>query len=206
MTQEIVTIPVSGMTCTNCAMNIERGVKKLPGIQSANVNFASEQATVSFNPRDVSVENIIESIHGSGFSVPTAKTEFPVRGMTCANCAMNIERILSKKVPGVVAASVNFASERASVEYVPAVTSMEEMAQRIEQAGFEAIFTTGETSYEDVEKKARDAEIKDQTRKYVIGVVFAVPLFFLSMAPERITSADSMAMSVPVPMAIPTSA
>ena len=179
---ETVTIPVSGMTCANCAMNIERGVKKLSGIQSANVNFAAENATISFDSQDVSIRNIIENIRRSGFSVSIARTEFPVMGMTCANCAMNIERTLNKKVRGVLKASVNFASERASVEYLPSVTSMEEMARAIQKAGFEAILPDEETAYEDTEKAAREAEIKDQTRKFITGVVFAAPLFILSMA------------------------
>lgn len=182
MSQETVTIPVSGMTCASCAMNIERGVKKLSGIQSAAVNFAAENATISFDSQDVSIRNIIENIQRSGFSVSTARAEFPVRGMTCANCAMNIERTLNKKVHGVLKASVNFASERASVEYLPSLTSMEEMARAIQKAGFEAILPDEEASYEDTEKAAREAEIKDQTRKFITGVVFAAPLFILSMA------------------------
>jgi len=182
MSQETLTIPVTGMTCANCAMNIERSVKKLSGIQSANVNFASEHATVSFDSQDVSIHEVIESIKKTGFAVSTTKTEFPVRGMTCANCAMNIERTLNKKVHGVLNASVNFASERVSVEYLPTATALEEMARAIRKAGFEAILPDEETAYEDSEKKAREAEIKDQTRKFVTGVGFAAPLFILSMA------------------------
>ena len=183
MSQETVTIPVSGMTCANCAMNIERSVKKLPGIVEANVNFAAETATVAFDIHDVAVPDIVEKIHKAGFKVGASKSEFPVRGMTCANCAMNIERTLNKKVAGVLSASVNFASERASVEYLPSVTSLDEMANAIKKAGFEAILPeAAEASLEDTEKAARTAEIKDQTRKFIVGVLFAAPLFVFSMA------------------------
>ena len=53
MPEKNVTLPVTGMTCANCAANIERNVKKLPGVMGANVNFATEQATISFDSSKV---------------------------------------------------------------------------------------------------------------------------------------------------------
>jgi Cu+-exporting ATPase len=103
----------------------------------------------------------------------------PITGMTCANCAMNIERTLKKKVPGVVRASVNFATERAYVEYAPAITGAEEIIAAIEKAGYGAVMP-GE-DIEDAEMAAREAEIKDQTRKFLAGLIFTAPLFILSM-------------------------
>jgi len=112
MVDQKVTLPITGMTCANCAMNIERTVKKLNGIKDANVNFAAEQAVVAFDPKLLHLSGIVDNIHGSGYTVAKAKVELPVTGMTCANCAMNIERALNRKVPGVINASVNFATER----------------------------------------------------------------------------------------------
>jgi Cu+-exporting ATPase len=106
MAENKITIPVTGMTCANCALSIERGLKKLEGVDEVNVNFATEQAVVDFNPKKIFIGDIVEKIHGSGYGVATAKVEMPVTGMTCANCAMNIEKALNKKVPGVVNASV----------------------------------------------------------------------------------------------------
>lgn len=175
-------IPVTGMTCANCAMNIERNLKKLPGVIEAGVNFASEEASVSFDPGEVGIPEIVENIQKAGFAVPSAKSEFPVTGMTCANCAMNIERTLNKKVPGVIRATVNFASERVSVEYLPGVASLEEIAGAIKKAGFAAILPDESEEPGDAEQAARTAEIKDQTRKFLTGMIFTVPLFVLSMA------------------------
>ncbi len=176
-----LTIPVSGMTCANCAMNIERTLKKIPGIKVAAVNFVSEQAGVTFDDASVNPPEIIAAIKKAGFEPHTVTTEFPVSGMTCANCAMNIERTL-KKTPGVVAAGVNFASERVWVEFLPSEISLEAIAAGIEKTGFEAIFPEDGKDPEDAEAQARAAEIKAQTRKFFIGVVFTLPLFLLSMA------------------------
>ena len=131
MSEQTITLPVTGMTCTNCALNIERGLKKLEGVQSTNVNFAAEQAIVAFDPKQLHVKDVVKNIQGSGFTVALAKTELPVTGMTCANCAANIERTLNKKVPGVVQAAVNFATERVSVEYIPDVSGIDDIVSRI---------------------------------------------------------------------------
>ncbi len=175
-----INIPISGMTCANCAMNIERSVKKLPGIMEANINFASEEANIQFDPNKTDIPQIVEKIEKAGFSVKASAIEFPVKGMTCANCAMNIERTLNKKLDGIISANVNFASERVNVKYLPQKIALKEMADAISKIGFEAII--GGDEIEDEEEKAREAEIKDQTRKFIVGVIFAGTLFVMSMA------------------------
>lgn len=169
------------MTCANCALNIERGLKKLEGVQRTNVNFAAEQVIVAFDPKLLHTKNIVKNIQGSGYNVTTAKTELPVTGMTCANCAANIERTLNKKVSGVINAAVNFATERVSVEYIPSVSGIDDIVSAIEKAGYGAILPDDAMEAEDAEQAARQAEIKDQTRKFATGVIFALPLFVLSM-------------------------
>jgi len=181
MSNDKITLPVGGMTCANCAMNIERAVKKLSGVSDAQVNFAAEQAVISFDPSQLAVKDVVAKINSSGYSVPTSKVELPVTGMTCANCATNIERALNKKVSGIASASVNFASERATVGYIPGIATLPDIIRAIEAAGYGVISPEG-ISEEDAEQKARQAEIRDQTLKFVVGVVFALPLFILSMA------------------------
>lgn len=181
MPDKTINIPVTGMSCANCALAIERTVKKLPGVKAASVNFATEQASLSFDPDLVQVEKLVEKIQDAGYGVAKAIVDIPVTGMTCANCAMTIERTLKKKVPGVVNASVNFASERASVEYIPSLTGIDEMIQAIERAGYGAIRPDDTLEGDDAELQARRAEIKDQTAKFAVGLVFTIPLFILSM-------------------------
>ena len=181
VTEQTITLPVTGMTCANCAANIERGLKKLEGVNTTNVNFAAEQAVVEFDPKLLHVKDVVQNIQRSGYAVTTATTEFPVTGMTCANCVANIERTLNKKVPGVVEAVVNFATEHVSVEYIPDVSDINDIVAAIEKAGYGAIIPDDAMAAEDAEQVARRAEIKDQTRKFVVGVIFSLPLFVMSM-------------------------
>jgi len=105
----------------------------------------------------------------------------PVRGMTCANCAMNIERALNQKVLGLVNASVNFATEKVWVEFLPAVSNLDDIVSAIKKAGYGVIAPDEVLEGEDTEEAAHNIEIKDQSRKFVIGAVFSLPLFVLSM-------------------------
>ncbi|MFP4347583.1 MAG: heavy metal translocating P-type ATPase [Desulfococcaceae bacterium] len=181
MNEQRIDLPITGMTCANCAMNIERTLGKMAGVRETNVNFAAERAAVAYDAEVVTLPEIVDKIKGAGFQVAARHIDFPVRGMTCANCAMNIERTLKKKVDGVLDASVNFASEHVSVDYLPNLTSPEAMAQAIEKAGFTAILPREEGDETDPEAEAREAEIRDQTRKFIVGLIFGGVLFVLSM-------------------------
>ena len=181
MSQESIALPITGMTCANCAANIERSLKKISGIQKVAVNFASEKANVRFDSDQVKVTDLVDNVQSAGYGVVSKHLELPITGMTCANCAANIERVLDKKLNGVLQASVNFASERAAIDYLPEIVRVDDIVAAIEKAGYGAIISEESQEDEDVEKSARQAEIRDQTRKFFIGVVFALPLFALSM-------------------------
>jgi Cu+-exporting ATPase len=169
------------MHCANCANTIARNLKKLDGVADVNVNYATEQAIVSFDPATLKPEAIISKIKDTGYGVATTQVDLSVTGMTCANCAATIERALKKKAPGVVNASVNFASEIGKVEYIPGLTTPADLIAAIEAAGYGVRQTEG-GALEDTEQAARRAEIRDQTRKFWVGVGFSLPLFSLSMA------------------------
>ncbi|MGE5311149.1 MAG: heavy metal translocating P-type ATPase, partial [Nitrospirota bacterium] len=181
MAEERVTLPVTGMSCANCAFTVERSLKQVQGVTEATVNFATEQASVSFKADEVNLGDLAAKVRAAGYGVATARAEFSLTGMTCANCAMTIERTLRKKVPGVVTVAVNFASDKASVEYLPAVTNVDAMIAAIQRAGYNA-FPTGESEDgEDAEQAARRAEVAAQTRKFLVGLACTLPLFLLSM-------------------------
>jgi Cu+-exporting ATPase len=169
------------MSCATCAATVERVVKQLPGVEDARVNFASEQAAVTFDPKAVTLQQIAGQIRAAGFSVPTVRVELAITGMSCANCAATIERTLNKRVPGLVQASVNFASERATVHYVPQTVSVEDLIAAVAGAGFGAAAPGESPEAEDAEARARAREIADQTRKFIVGVLCSLPLFLMSM-------------------------
>ena len=181
MPTQTLQIPVHGMTCANCAASIERTVTRLPGVSGVSVSVAGEQAAVAFDPKLLRLAEVVAGIKKAGYAVPTARVELAITGMTCANCAATIERTLSRKVPGVVQAAVNFASESASVEYLPNVVETAELVEAVRAAGFNAGLPGETAEAEDAEAAGRRREVADQTRKFMAGVACALPLFVLSM-------------------------
>jgi len=174
-----VTLPVTGMTCANCVATVERNLKKVNGVQSAMVNLSSERATVEFDPALAGMGDLIARIERAGYGVATGEADLLVQRMSDDNDARRLEKALSQ-LDGVLEAQVSFASERARVKYIPTAVSQSELRKAIATAGFEALETGGEA--EDVERKAREAEIAEQRRDLIIGLIFTVPLFLFSMA------------------------
>lgn len=180
--QKQLTLPVLGMTCANCVAAVERNAKKVEGVSEAVVNFASEKVSITYDPAVAKTAAVIDRIHRAGYEVPTATVELPLLGMTCANCANTIERRLNK-VEGVVAATVNYASEKAVVEYVVGATGKAELAAAVRQAGYDVVETAeSDAEPEDAEAAAREAEIRHQWTRFIIGALFALPLFLISMS------------------------
>ena len=184
MSEKQLTLPVIGMTCANCVAAVERNAKKAEGVTDATVNFAAEKVTVSYDLEKVGgaevAADVIARIRRAGYDVPTAEVELPLLGMTCANCAGTIERRL-KKTDGVLDATVNLASERATVRFAPGATTRADLVAAVRRAGYDVVETAAEEDAVDAEAAAREAEIAHQRRRLLVGAAFTLPLFLLSM-------------------------
>ena len=182
MTEKQVTLPITGMHCTNCSETIARDLRKLDGVTAANVNYATEKATVAFNPSVLDESVIIERIKDIGYGVATGEIELPITGMNCVNCAATIEKTLNEMQPSVISATVNFATEKAQIAYIPGQVTPTDLIAAIKGAGYGVVEADPDQQLADVEQAAREAEIHEQTRKFWIGVAFSLPLFLFSMA------------------------
>ncbi|MDZ4718635.1 MAG: copper ion binding protein [Roseiflexaceae bacterium] len=181
MTVQQLDLSITGMTCASCVRRVEKAMAKVPGVEVATVNLATEQATVVYDPAQATATQLQLAVEGAGYGIITDQLEFPITGMTCASCSARIEKALNK-IPGVLEASVNLATERAQVTYSPATIGWSELKLAVEQAGY-GVIETNETGLdgEDVEAQARARELADKRRKLLVGALFTVPLFLLSM-------------------------
>ena len=176
-----ITLPVTGMTCANCVATIERNLKKVDGVHVATVNLSSERATVEFDPSLTNLDGVIGRIQKAGYDVATGDADLLIRRMSDDNDARRLEKALSQ-VEGVREVQVSFATERARLRYIPTLVSQADLRRAVAAAGFEAVESGGEA--EDAEGLAREAEIAQQRRLLIIGLVFTVPLLLLSMGIE----------------------
>ncbi len=213
------TFAIEGMTCASCSLRVEKGLKKVTGVIDAQVNLATEKATVTYDPTRTGTEPMMHKVEAVGYkAIPLlapaphpvapepqheAQAVLALEGMTCASCAMRIEKGL-KKVPGVLDAQVNLATERGTVLYNPEQTGIEQMVQKVEAVGYKAtsvehpgrqgIPTTTpsnatnstpvvslNTQQEDERNQRKAAEIVRKRNLLLLGVVLSIPVVLLSM-------------------------
>ncbi len=178
------TIKITGMTCAACAQRVEKAVGKLGGVAAASVNFATEKLTVEYDAGVLTGSNIKDTIIKTGYGVAeetsSSSVTIPIGGMTCAACAQRIEKTLSK-LEGVLSATVNFATEKATVTYDNGKVRLSAIRQSIEKLGYKALSSEKNTVDED--KLRKEKEIRMMWVKFIVSATFGIPLLYIAMAP-----------------------
>ncbi len=169
---------ITGMTCTTCARTIGKGLAETHGVKRADVNFASEEASVDYDPGKVDLAKIKATIQQLGYGVATKKSIFPVSGMTCASCVARVDSALSA-VPGVVSVSVNLASEKATVEYTEDMR-VSDLQKAARDAGYE-LGPEAET-LEDV-ATASQRELRTVRNRFIVAIVLGLLIMTLGFIP-----------------------
>lgn len=177
---ERIDLPVVGMSCASCASTIQSGLSSLKGVEKANVNFATSKASVFYQSQLIKPEDLIKSVKKSGYDVRTASTEIPIQGMSCASCVQAIEKALLQK-RGITQATVNLATEKAKIEYIPSEIRLKEITKTIEQAGYKVLEIPPEKELEDMEGILRRREYKLLRTKFSVGLILGAVIFLGSM-------------------------
>ncbi|MGB9841067.1 heavy metal translocating P-type ATPase, partial [Thermovenabulum sp.] len=172
-----INIRIKGMTCASCAARIEKALSKMSGVKEASINFAAEKASITYNPREVSIADFIQKIRDLGYDVLSTKVELGLKNMNCASCAARIEKALAK-APGVVKASVNFAAETAVVEYLDGATEIKNLINTVRDLGYDAYEKREKDK--DRERQEREREISTLGKLVITSSILTVPLL-LSM-------------------------
>ncbi len=220
-----VSLPITGMTCASCVRRVERALAKVEGVGEASVNLATEKARVTYDPAVVRPDQLKAAVEKAGYGVrelppeelsptpasnptPTAATPaqgeatLPIEGMTCASCVRRVERALTK-VPGVSAANVNLATERATVAYDSAAVDLAGLRAAVEKAGYKvgelpaapaAQSTTAAVAPSaepvDARERERDHEIADLKRKSLVSLAIGVVMMALMYVPLPVDMMD----------------
>ena len=189
-----IRISVRDMTCASCVGRVERALRKTPGVESATVNLATEQATVTVDPAKATVAALLAAVTRAGYRPVVASLELGVRDMTCASCVARVEKAL-RKLPGVLEAGVNLATERAAVRYLPGSTDPGRIRAAISEAGYQPVDLEPAV---DREQQAREGEQRTLRRALILGAALSIPLLVVAMAPMIWSGfADGMARLLP---------
>lgn len=186
MKPEKILVSISGITCASCVSAIENGLRSFKGVISANVNFASEKATVEYDPSVTDVEAIEKVIKATGYSViksargGTGDSEherilkLKIIGMDNPHCVGIIGGALGS-LPGILSKDLRY-NEKAVIKYDPSKVSPGKIEDVIRESGYTPI--EEEEITEDIEKQAREREVKNLRNRLIGSLILSLPLLY----------------------------
>ncbi|CVI16354.1 Copper-transporting P-type ATPase [Agrobacterium fabacearum CFBP 5771] len=184
-------IAIEGMTCASCVGRVEKAIAKVPGVVKASVNLATERADIAFSGAP-NVSAVVDAVRNAGYSVDEKTIELDIEGMTCASCVGRVEKAL-KAVSGVSDASVNLATERATVRVAGNAVSAARLAEAISQAGYKANEIVADKAKGD-EPDRREAELRGLKISLATSVALTLPVFILEMGSHLVPAIHDFVM------------
>ncbi len=174
-------LKIGGMTCQACVKRVEKAVGKIKGVSEGNVNLATEKLSLKYDEDSVSLDEIKKSVLDAGYTIEDEKkinsVTLSIEGMTCQSCVSRIEK-KTKELPGVEKISINLATEKAVVEYQKNELKISEIVKFIDELGYKAV---KEETAKDFDAEKKQKELKNEWNKFITAVIFAVPVFYISM-------------------------
>ena len=170
-----LTLPVRGMTCAACVSTVENALRSVPGVVEASVNLATEEASVQAGSEEGLAAAIAKGLEEAGYGLGTEEVSLSIQGMTCAACVGSVESAL-RDAPGVTEASVNLATEKATVAVAGGLVTVEELVRSVEEAGYGARLFEGAAQSATAEDM-RDRELRHLRRKLIFAGAMGVLLF-----------------------------
>ncbi|MGQ3213767.1 MAG: heavy metal translocating P-type ATPase [Shinella sp.] len=168
---------IEGMSCASCVVRVEKAIAAVPGVASATVNLATERATITYN-EVVPTEAVLQAIEKAGYEPKLETRELGVEGMTCASCVSRVEKAL-KSVPGVGQATVNLATEKATIRVVSGTSTLV-LEDAVRAAGYEVRRITADRSTDNDDDR-RDREANRLKMSLALSAALTLPLFVLEM-------------------------
>ncbi|MEC9280743.1 MAG: heavy metal translocating P-type ATPase, partial [Chloroflexota bacterium] len=179
-----ITLPIEGMTCASCVSHVEKALQGVPGVSGVSVNLGTEKASLEYSSGDAPVDQLRQAVADAGYKVATTKTTINISGMTCAACVFHVENAL-KGVSGVVEATVNLATEKATVEYTAGTVEIEGFRQAITKAGYQ-VTGSGDgpmNAKEELERLSKVKEIQASRRRFLLSAAGGILLLLGAFGP-----------------------
>ena len=183
-------IKISGMSCASCALNVEKSLKGLDGVEEAQVNIGTEKATVEYDSGKLKLSELEHAVEEAGYGVANENVILKIGGMTCVMCVKAIEDALGK-LDGISKVNVNLTAEKAYVTYNPEVTTITDMKNAIEDLGYQYLGVEGEET-EELEDKVRTKDLRDKRNRMIVGFGVGIPLMVLTY----------VSVPLPIPMSL----
>lgn len=196
-TENEIEIPLEGVESEHCALIVDKGLQKVPGISSHKVELNNRRALIK-SDKPETLNDAVKAIRDLGYGVTTVKQSFPVLQMTCASCAVSVESIL-KSYPGVVTAAVNYASATVLVEYFPNITSPGDLQKAVQGIGYDLYVEDSKSeSLEEIQHK-KYSQLKGKT---ILSIVLTTPVVIIGMFLMNIPYANEIMWILSTPVIV----
>lgn len=180
MEKKTAVIGIKGMHCASCVVKLEQSLGKINGVESVNVNFATQQATISYDPSKTGGDRFKATIRKLGYAtIAREEVVLHVKGMASLHCAMIVQKALEREA-GVDTVNVRFASSEVRVGFDPSQTGVDLLIKAVRNAGYDA---SPSVRRKDVHQEEREAEVRSYRTKFLVSFVLSLPLFVFAMMP-----------------------
>lgn len=195
-----IILPLVDVESEHCALIVDKGLSKVPGITSHKVELNNHRAILEAEDTNNVIPQAVAAIRGLGYGVDTLKKTFPVTGMSCTSCAGSVESML-KAQPGVLNAGVNYANSTASVEYIPTIAHAEDLKKIIQSIGYDLIIDESDEAAESLEN-LQAAHTKALRNRTILSLIFSVPLVIIGMFFMNIPYANYIMWGLATPVVL----
>jgi Cu+-exporting ATPase len=180
MSKSRIVLPIEGMTCASCAATVQEALTGATGVSSAGVNFATNKAAIDYDDAQTNVADLIKTVRDAGYNCGKASVTFAISELHYASSVTPLEQALAR-IPGVIRAVANQATETATVDYVPGVVTATDLEQAVNDAGFQVAEPIAAEDPIERERIARAREIRTLTWKFVLAAVVTIAAMLGSM-------------------------
>src|SRR5690606_30920681 len=170
-------IPLENVDSEHCALIVEQGLKEIDKIDEISVETNNRRLKISSEDLDEAIPLAVQKIRDLGYGVPTVKKHYPVLNLSCTACATSTQNILKYHI-GVVSAHVNYANTEAIIEYIPSLTSPEELKAALQSAGYDLMIDESDDAHEDLDS-LQQKKYESLKKKTIWAIVLAVPLMLI---------------------------
>lgn len=175
---EIIYLPLEDVESEHCALIVDKGLSQVKGVESHTVELNNRRAAITVNI-DGAISEAVKAVKDLGYGVTTVKGTYPVLGMTCASCAVSAESIV-KSEPGVVNASVNFATGNLTVEYLPNMTDVSKLQNAVQSIGYDLLVEV-ENNQQEMLEAIHIQKFQTLRNKTILAVVLSMPVVVIGM-------------------------
>ncbi len=176
--KEIIYLPLEGVDSEHCALIVDKGLARVKGVETHKVELNNRRAALTVEDNQA-VEEAVKTVKELGYSVTTVKNTFPALGMTCASCAGSVESVVRHE-PGVVNASVNFATGNLAVEYLPNMTDAGKLRKAVQSVGYDLLIEE-ETRQRETLEAIHAQKFRKLKTKTIWAIILSLPVVVIGM-------------------------